>query len=372
MPFRILLCCSLLVSATTAVLAQPPGFLSGLLGKRGVEVDASKSYDLTEADGPWMILAANFAGEGAKDRAQRLAVEIRRDLKLPAFVHHEHFDFTGKVSRRAEIADKLRYANQYKYEAYAVLVGEYDTVEHPAIDRDLGIIKTAKPSVFTDAVDVAAETSSSNPVTTLKAMHKRFTERHADKSKGPMLNAFVTRNPMLPEEYFFAPQVDSFVRQLNDKMSFSLLECNGNFTVVVKTFEGFGTFVNGQKEKDFEPSLERLDQFAADADKMVRELRGNGQEAYQFHDRNRSLVTIGSFDNLGREMPDGSFEYDPAIRAVMSEYSAFNSNKAYSVDGKGIAANHVAMIPFDVQPTPIAVPKTSKRSFNIPAAFGMR
>ena len=60
--------------------------------------------------------------------------------------------------------------------------------------------------------------------------------------------------------------------------------------------------------------MARLDKFAADADKMTRKLRSQGVEAYQFHDRSRSLVTIGSFDTLGRELPDGRFEYDAEIR----------------------------------------------------------
>ena len=55
---------------------------------------------------------------------------------------------------------------------------------------------------------------------------------------------------------------------------------------------------------------------------MASELRSQGVEAYQFHDRYRSLVTIGSFEQLGRELPDGRFEYTPEIRAVMKKYSA--------------------------------------------------
>ncbi len=362
--------CFLLLAATAAPALGDGPSLWKMFGRRGVEAKVNKSYELTEVDGPWMILAANFAGEGAKGRAERLALEIRRDMKLPAFIHHEHFDFTGKVSKRVELAEKLRYANQYEYEAYAVLVGEYDTVEHPAIDRDLAAIKVAKPSVLTDAAEVAAETATTNPVTTLKAMHQRFADRKADKSKGPMAGAFVTRNPMLPDDYFDAPEVDSFVRQLNEDKSHSLLDCEGKFTVVVKTFEGMGKLVSAATNSNFEPSSERMDKYAADADKMVRELRAQGVDAYQFHDRTRSIVTVGSFDTLGRELPGGDFEYDPAIRSVAQEYSAFNSKVAHQY-GQGIAANHIAMIPYDVKPTPIAVPKATKRSF-YNSTFGMK
>jgi hypothetical protein len=145
--------------------------------------------------------------------------------------------------------------------------------------------------------------------------------------------------------------------------------------VVVKTFEGLGTIVDGRKEKKFQPSVSRLNKFAADAERMTTELRAKGVEAYQFHDRFRSLVTVGSFDVLGRELPDGKFEYAPEIRAVMRKYSAFNVApelaRQVPAGTKGIASNNVAMIPFDVQPTPIAVPKPTKRSL-YGSALGMR
>ena len=142
--------------------------------------------------------------------------------------------------------------------------------------------------------------------------------------------------------------------------------------MTVCTFEGLGTIVDGKQEKDFVPSAKRLDKYAADAVKVLRKLRADGEEAYQFHDRYRSLVTVGSFETLGRELPNGSFQYSPEILRVMQKYSAFNAQHARTVPGRnGIAANHAALVPFDIQPTPIAVPKASKRSLYAPR-FGMR
>jgi hypothetical protein len=104
-----------------------------------------------------------------------------------------------------------------------------------------------------------------------------------------------------------------------------------------------------------------MDMCAVQADKMVRELRKNGIEAYQFHDRTRSIVTIGGFDSLGRVAADGSFDYSAEIKEIMKEYRAGDDVKV-SRFGEVIKAKHVASIPFDVNPTPIAVPKKSKRS----------
>ena len=114
---------------------------------------------------------------------------------------------------------------------------------------------------------------------------------------------------------------------------------------------------------------------------MTVELRKQGVEAYQFHDRYRSLVTVGSFESLGRELADGNFEYSPEIRRVIKQYSALNVRpelaRQVPAGTRGIAANGVVAknkviaIPFDVEPTPIAVPKRSKRSL-YGARIGMR
>ena len=370
---RCLLCIGVVAACSSFALADPPSLLRIFAGRgtAAAPID-SDSYALSEEDGPWMILAATFAGDNAKQRAERLVAEIRSDLRLPAYTYHETFDFTGNLQSNDRRAPRMRYANQYEYEAYAVLVGEYDTVEHRSLERDLETIRTANPAVYQDANEVAAERKSNTPVTVVNAIKDKLTRARKDKSAGPMGNAFVTRNPLLPEEYFDAPIVDSFVHQLNSDKEFNLLECDGKFTVVVRTFEGLETVVDGRSEKKFVPSMRRLDKFAADAAKMTAKLRADGEEAYQFHDRFKSLVTVGSFDELGRQLPDGRFEYTPEIRRVMDKYSAFNAQVARSIPGQqGVAANHAALIPFDIQPSPIAVPKLNKRSL-YSAAFGRR
>ena len=372
---RTLLSLSLALFAVGTVHADKPSLLKMFQRTPSAEADPAKTYELSEEDGPWLILASNFVGEGSKQRAEKLVLEIREDLGLPAYIYREKFDFTGTIDRDARTAKAVRYANRYQYEAYAVLVGEYDSVSHPNLERDLEAIRTAQPKVYQDTDDIAAETDRSNPVTTVKSITEKLLKARRGKPRGPMGHAFVTRNPILPEEYFAAPKVDSFVSQLNEGLKYSLLKCDGKYTVVVKTFEGLGTIVDGKKDKEFEPSVSRLDKFASDAAKMTSELRAQGVEAYQFHDRFRSIVTVGSFDSLGRELPDGRFEYAADIRKVMRKYSAFNVPpelaRQVPAGSKGVASNNVAMIPFDVEPTPIAVPKPTRRSL-YGSKIGMR
>lgn len=366
---RLLGLLPILVGPAAPAPAELPGFLKIFRPAASVEADPTKSYELGEADGPWLILATYTK---SRAQAERVALEIRQELGLAAYIYQEKFDFTGPVQGNHPASRRVRYANPYQYEAYAVLAGEYDSADHPGVEGDLKRIRTAKLPVFEAAADAEGQSSRATPIDLVKAF---AAEIYSSQRIGPMGNAFLTRNPMLPQDYFYPPEVDSFVHQLNEDVPFSLLQCSGKYTVVVKTFEGQGAIVDGKQDKGFAPSGRRLAQNSALADKMTKALRDKGVEAYQFHDRYRSLVTVGSFDELGRELPGGEFEYHPAIERTMKEYGALNVDPglARQVPGgtQGYAANAVAMIPFDVQPKPIAVPKKSKRSlYN--AALGMR
>jgi len=347
--------------------AAPPGFLK-FLSRTPSSEPHEAARQLTEVDGPWMILAATFAGEEGKLQAHALADELAKSYQIQAFIHEENFDFGGRLNVTSPTGRPVRYQNQTKYNAYAVLVGEYDTVDHPDLVRDLKRLKACKPQSLDGPT--GEKTTDDNPLVQVRKLQKNILKRTGKPEEGPLGNAFATTNPMLPEEFFDAPEVDAFVMELNDKVAFNLLDNRGRYTVIVRTFSGLGTIVDGRKEKQFKPSTERMANCAEDADAMVRKLREEGVDAYQFHDRTRSLVTIGSFETLGRQLPGGGFEYDPAIRSVMQKYCAGSESKPTQF-GPGIAARHVNSIPFDVQPTPIAVPKKSKRSLYM-SKLGMR
>ena len=365
---------SLVSLGTHRTVAEPPGILRIFSRAPKAEATEGKLYQLTQEDGPWLILASTQVGDGAMERANKLAYEIRRDLGLNAFIYKEEFDFTKTLRYDQLTSKRVRYANRYQYDAYAVLVGEYDRVDHANIERDLDRVKVANPPSLMNEEAVAAELNSSNPATTIKVMATKFKAMTKDRRPGPMAGAFVTRNPMLPPEYFQAPSVDSFVSQLNEDFSENnLLDCPGKYTVIVKTFRGYSTIVDGKKEKKFSPNGSRLDKFARDAQFMVQKLRAKGVQAYQFHDRERSIVTIGSFESLGRSLPDGGFQYDAEIKQIMQRYSATNVRPelARQVPTGKMTANNIGMIPFDVHPTPIAVPRKTKRSL-YGATFGRR
>jgi hypothetical protein len=343
-----------------------------MFGKSG---DASKKTNdprqLTEVDGPWMILAHSFAGADGRKEAEQLADQLAAEFGLQTFIHEEKFDFSGKVDSPTAEGRVARYVNQSRYQAFAVLVGEYNAIDDPALVKDLKRIKAAKPAVFNPQEAPATPAADAEtPLDAVRNIQKGLLARVGKTTLGPMRNAFATTNPMLPQEYFMTPEVDSFVMELNQPWEHNLLENPGKFTVVVATFSGLSTIADGKKEKEFTPNEDRMIKCAMLADKMTRELREDGIEAYQFHDRHASMVTIGGFERLGTNVPGGKFDYDPAIKAVMATYCAGNKVEPTAA-GPGLAPKHVSSIPFDVKPTPIAVPRKSKRSI-YSGKLGMR
>ena len=64
---------------------------------------------------------------------------------------------------------------------------------------------------------------------------------------------------------------------------------------------------------------------AEKAHKLTEALRAKGVEAYEFHDRSSSIVTIGSFDSVGTPQPNGQIELNPQIHAIMQQYGADRS-----------------------------------------------
>ncbi|MEM9828530.1 MAG: hypothetical protein AAF958_18220 [Planctomycetota bacterium] len=353
-------------AATT--FADPPSLLKRMFRRDTAAPAKPLDETLKKEDGPFMILAATLVGQNSKARAEKLAAEIRRELGLRTFLYNENFDFTQRVDFDAQTSRTTRYANPYKYQAWAVLVGEYDTIKHPALQKDLERIKRYEPQLYHDPEELNAETDRNTPVTMVKSITNQIRKaaNRQGKDYGPMALAFATRNPLLPAEYFQTPEVDDFIERLNQDKKYSLLECPGKYTVVVKTFRGASKIINNKPNgQDLEPSADRLAEIMHQANRMVLDLRKRGVKAYQYHDRNRSLVTVGSFESLGTELPEGKFRYDDAILQVMRDYSVYNvpqGQAAQVPQGKGLAANAAALIPFDVQPRPFAVPKPSKRS----------
>ena len=123
------------------------------------------------------------------------------------------------------------------------------------------------------------------------------------------------------------------------------------------TFRGAAAY----SEKNFVESVTKtqgdspLDKATKDAMLVVAKLRKEGAEAYVFHDRHESLVTVGSFNEIGTEMPDGHIELPRGIAKVIRE---FEPKKTSNLDQ--LSKGQVAMVPRTVEVT------SDRKTYNVP------
>jgi hypothetical protein len=326
-----------------------------------VDADPKKSYQLAEANGPWLIMAASFAGPTADRDAKELVLELRRRFKLKAFTHRQHYDFSGSVKGRGidEFGQpkKMKYRQSGEFDEIAVMVGDYPSVDDANLQNALKAIKYAQPSSLNLNTKNA---KTSLRFAGLRAFQKKLTDDPKKKRKGPLGSAFVTRNPLLPQEYFTPTGFDSLIESVNRPVKHSLLKCPGKYSVQVATFRG--TVIIDPKEvakaERTGKSTNKLMQAAERAHRLTELLRQKGVEAYEFHDRHESLVTVGSFDSVGEKRPDGRIEIDPRIHAVMKSYAA-REKPLPGGRKSGLMPRSLGGIMLDIQPKPIQVPKRS-------------
>jgi len=324
--------------------------------------DKQARMTLTDKDGPWLIFAASFAGEGAESEARQLVDELRGRYKLPAYIHSHEFDFSDSVQGIGINPDRtpkrMRYDKSGVFEEYAVLVGDFNSIDDPDLQKTLKEVKYAQPSCLTKNV-----AKTTRRFAGLRELNRRINGDQEKKRKGPMGTAFATPNPMIPREFFAPKGVDSEVIKWNQGVKFSLLECPGKYTVRVATFRG-NVVIDQEEVAEIEKGGEmksRLEEAADKANKVTTALRKQGIEAYEFHDRHESYVTVGSFESVGDALPDGRQEMNPDILVVMQRYAP---SKTPLVDNSGqqvagIQPRVIDGIALDVQPWPVEVPRRS-------------
>ena len=326
-----------------------------------IEADSNKTYHLKESNGPWMILAYTFRGPDADRKAQELTLELRKQYKLEAFSFAKQFDYTttvrGKGVDRFGGPKRMRYANSSKVREIAVLVGNYPSVDDPGVEKALAKIKYARPKTMATPGRPADKSESA-----WAKMRDRMLRKNNDKKKGPMAMAFVTNNPMLPREYFAPTGLDPLVMKMNKGVKYSLLDCPGAFSVKVATFSGrsaLGPAAIDKYKRDKKTNA--LVDAAEKAHKMTMSLRKKGYEAYEFHDRYASFVTVGSFNRAGTPRRDGKIEIDPKIHALIKTFRAEQAPVPQGAQGRALGAHlkYTSGIPHDIQPWIIRVPKTS-------------
>lgn len=327
-----------------------------LLPFKKIDADPEKSYRVTDSNGPWMILATVFRGDNAEQKAHELVLELRKTYKLPAFVHEKVFDYTHQVRGRGFNPDGtpkvMKHAQGEQVKEVAVMVGNYASVDDPDAANTLKKIKTLEPESLKRGAQSQVFADLRNSA-------------FAKKRKGPMGSAFVAPNPLLPPEYFNTSGVDKLVLEMNKQVPHSLLDCPGKYSVRVATFTGNAVIDQRKIKNGAGVELKsRLEQAAEKAHLLTEELRARGEEAYEFHDRTQSIVTVGSFESLEMPTEDGRKTPNPQISRVINAYRP----QVATAPGVELSAKQLvnvkerftgSTITLDLQPAPVPAPKRS-------------
>jgi hypothetical protein len=372
----------------TALLAAPSIF-EQLTPRKSVPADPNQQYKLTQSNGPWLVMATSFTGEEGKAQAHKLVHELRSKYHLPAFYYGMEFELEdlnpGRGIDEYGGPIKRRY-NRKEVEEHAVLVGEFPAIDDPEAQKVLQQIKSVTPNTL--KVDDGEDTAQSMAL--VREIQNQVREKANPKQvRGPMGHAFLTRNPMLPKEYFVPQGVDAEVAKWNEGVEHSLMKCPGKYSIRVATFRGRVTFESyeakkNQKQKKSKKKMDPLEEAAYNAHEMTIALRAKGWEAYEFHDRQESYVTVGSFDNgtqladgrieladheaqiiaatFGAATPNNVFERPAAQDKQLEELQKQRFNNLFSQRGEafdGLHPKRFIGLPFDIIPEPVNVPRKS-------------
>ena len=290
---------------------------------------------LSEESGPWSILATTFSGEGAEAQAEELAEELRGKLGRNAYVHQMTFDLKdeGPVGRgvdRYGAPIRMRYRSGAERKEWAVLIGDYPAVDDPVAEKDLAAVKLLRPK----ALEVDADGGTRQNLAFYRQGVAQATQ------EGPMRAAFLTRNPLLPDEFFVPKGVDKFVEKMNKGLDHSALGIDGRYTVKVATFRGRGTLLGATQARSKgtrrkQDAADPLVEAAENAHLLCEAMREAGWDAYEFHDRDESWVSVGSFERV----TDASGAPLADVAEIVRTFGAAYDTPVTPLEKKRVAAN---------------------------------
>lgn len=386
-----LLLIALTLIGLSSALDAAPSIVEQLTLRKSVPADPNQEYKLAQSNGPWLVMATSFTGEEGKAQAHKLVHELRSKYHLPAFYYGMEFQLEdlnpGRGIDQYGGPIKRRY-NRSEVEEHAVLVGEFPAIDDPEAQKVLQQIKHITP----DALKVEEGEDTAQSMALVREIQNQVREKVSPKKvRGPMGHAFLTRNPMLPKEYFVPQGVDAEVAKWNEGVEHSLLKCPGKYSIRVATFRGRTTFESyeakqslKQNQSKSKKKMDPLEEAAYNAHEMTLALRAKGWEAYEFHDRQESFVTVGSFDN-GNQLADGRIELnDREAQIIVATFGAATPNNVFERPAAqdkqleelqiqrfnnlfaqrgdtfdGLHPKRFIGLPFDIIPEPVNVPRKS-------------
>jgi len=303
-----------------------------------IEAVKGKQYSLTKKHGPWMIMVAAIrdvdddkrfnrkieGGMTAREAADEMVYALRKK-GIPAYIYAQDEKVERIASPRLDQSDGRRYIAQQGY--ISVMAGNFPSNTDKAAKSVLDYVKNKfNPDFLSDPKN--------------GGILPRTPGRPSTFSR-----AFLTINPLWEGEVRDAEE-DKLIADLNGTYKYSLLQNKGRYTVVVATFQGGSVVhVGNQSSTKATGFFDRttgknLNDFGEDAAQLTDMLRNakkfgydTNYEAWVFHDKYRSIVTIGSFESKD----------DPRIRAVATQFGGKTVRHPQS--GEDIVAGEAFTVP---------------------------
>jgi len=283
--------------------------------RKRVDAVKGKRYLLHHDHDPWMIMVTSLRdvnplmrskGLSAWEAADAIIYELRK-VGIPAYAYHQE-----------ELKDKAG-GFVAKQEYIAVLAGGFDSPDHRHAQLILKYIQ--------DKFDPEMLRQDGNGAILPKGQG----------DTKPFRRAFIAPNPLKSEAELGSKVVDPLITKLNSGSGdISLLRNPGKFSLKVATFTGSAVVQVAGKEDESHFKLfnenfgQGVGQAGVSAWQLATALRqaqklgyGQNYDAWVYHDKYKSYVTIGSFKDPN----------DPRLEALTREFEAkYKPNPKYGND----------------------------------------
>ncbi len=344
-------------SCTTVLLAIAFAAIAGPVSAARIDATENRTYRITKKHGPWMIMVASFSerhedvrvdGLSPSDAASQLVYALRK-RGIPAYTFRMSEADHNNLGMDA-LGRTRRTRTPVQNNSVSVIAGNYPTVDDSTAQKTRNFIKR----LSLKDLNLESWTNGGGLVF-----------RQTPGQPGPFSGAFLTINPLFTSEEVAKTKRDPLILRLNGNSEYSILRNKGKYTLAVATFKGRSQTGIGEREYKkvsdlFEPSstLDDAAERAWSVAKMLREglfsgsQQGRTFEAYVYHDKFQSLVTIGSFDS----------PQDPRLNQLAN---IFRAKQHKGTNGKAFATGESIIIPgnppetviFDPVPNLVPVPK---------------
>ena len=322
-----------------------------------IDATEGRQYRITKQHGPWMIMVVSLTETPVKRRttglspseaADQLVYALRRK-QIPAYAFRLSEQPGNPLNRSGADGEGLRYRQQR--DSICVLAGNYKSPDSTVAQRTLKYIKSL------DFNNMHLDWKDNGGVFYATPGQPR-----------PFSGAFLTYNPLFTPQEIEAQKRDTMIRDMNRSGEYSIIKNPGRYTLVVASLKGTSqtqignrlSRAQGQAMRPFKISgtLNEAGLRAWKITEMLREGRFNGSqrgttfEAYCYHDRYVSYVTIGSFDDQNDPRIAHLAQLFKAKQQTGSNGQPFTTGESIIVPG-----NPPETVIFDPVPRLIAVPQ---------------